>query len=201
MKKLWNRISTKPTLFSVLSILLLLVSIPTGIYSYINSDPSTEGWVLTFLLLLYIGLGFFYSLDRLLVKKITPIKLSIAELSFTLICFLLINYSSRELLIDITDSKENYVIIIENNGQLENSKLRSTSFFDNEIVTTDNLIIVNRMPKTTLDRKPSFWGNSHYYNKYSFGKYDKVVLYSNPELNMSNRMSEEFIDSLIERKK
>ena len=191
----------KPTLFSVLSILLILLSIPTGIYSYLNSDPSTEGWVLTFLLFLFIGVGFFYSLDRLLVRRISPVKLSIGELLFILICFLLINYSSRRLFIDISDSKENYVIIVENNGQLENSNLNSISLFNNEIKTTDNVIIVDRMPNTNLDKKPSFWGNSHYYNKYSYDKYENVVLFSNPVININDRMSETFIDSLIENKK
>lgn len=143
----------KPTLFSILSILLILFSVPTGIYNYLNSDPSTEGWVLTFWLFLFIGVGFFYSVDRLLVRRISPIKLSIREILFTLICFLLINYSSRQLFIDITDSKENYVIIVKNNGQLDNSNQNSISFFNNEIKTIDNLIIVDRMSKTNLDKK------------------------------------------------
>jgi len=156
---------------------------------------------LTFLYFLYIGVGFFYSIDRLLVKKFSPIKLSLAELAFTLICFFLISYSSRQLFIDISDSKENYIIIIENNGKLENNKLNSTSLFDREIRTTENLVIVNRMSDTQINQIPSFWGLGCYYNKYSFDNYKKVVLYSNPQINMNSKMTETFLDSLIESKK
>jgi hypothetical protein len=201
MRKQLNRIFSKATLFSLASILLILLSIPVGIYSYINSDPSTEGWVLTFLLFLYIGVGLLFSVDRLLVNYYSPITLSIAELAFTIICFFLINYSKRQLLIDISDSKENYVIIIENNGQLENNQLNSISLFDRDIKTTNNLVIVNRLSNTELEEKPSFWGHSYYYNKYSFDKYEKVVLYSNPRINMNGKMTETFLDSLIESKK
>jgi hypothetical protein len=201
MSKLLSRIFSKPTFFSTSSILLFLISIPLGTYRYLQSGPSTEGWVLTFLLFLYIIIGFAYSVDRIMVKHISPIKLSVAEVVFTIICFTLINYSQRELLIDIADSKENFVVIIENNGRLKSNELISLSLFDRQIKTTESIVIVDRLSTAELEKNPSFWGQSYYYNKYSFDKYEKVVLFSNPRIDMNSKMTENFLDSLIERRK
>lgn len=105
------------------------------------------------------------------------------------------------MFIDISHSKEDYIIIIENNGKLENNKLNLTSLFDRSISTTENLIIVSRMTNTQLSHKPSFWGLGHYYNKYSFNNYNNVVLYSNPQINIDSIMTETFLDSLVKSKK
>jgi hypothetical protein len=181
---------------------LILISIPTGIYSYVNSDSSTEGWVLTFMLFLFVGVGILYSTDRLLVKQINPKKLSLFEVVLTILSCTLLMYSSRQLSIDLGDSKQNFVIIIENNGQLSNTKSTAKSFFDNEIKSTENIIIVDGIPKDIrLNVRPNTWNGGHYYNRYSYDKYGEVILFSNPELKINEQISEAFIDSLIESEK
>jgi|GEM_PF-1895432 len=200
MKKLWEKMTSKPTLVSVISILIIILSIPQGIYNYYISSPSTIGWLPVFLLFIYLFFGGILLIDRALVKRISPIKLSIAEFLFFVVCFILWTYNTRTLVVDITDTKEDYVLIVENNGKLVNSVLNRTSFFGKEIKTSDNLIIVDETPNIELHRRPTLWGGSHYYGVYSYDKYKKVVVYSNSELDMNKKMSEMFVDSLIESK-
>jgi len=201
MRELRNRIFSKPTFISVVGILLILTSIPVGIYNYNKADYSTEGWVLTFMLFLFIIVGILIAVDRVLVKVIRPWKLSLIEMTLTVVTIVALTYTSRQLFIDLGESKQDFTIIIENDGTLQNSKSTSLSLFDSEINTDDNLIIVDEIPKDVrLNVRPKSWNGSHYYNRYSYDKYDEVILFSNAEFNFKERISETFIDSLIERK-
>ena len=198
---LWHRLTSKPTFVSITSILLIIISIPIGIYNYIKSDPSTTGWVLTIMLFLFIGIGILYSIDRFLVKLINPKKLTFIEVVLTILCYLLIIYSSRQLKINLRESKQEFVIVIENPGQLINTQFATKSLFDKEIKSNENIIVVDEIPnKVDLNERPMSW-NSYYYNIYSYNKYKKVALFSNPELNINERISEKFIDSIIKNKK
>ena len=202
MIEFWHRLTFKPTFISVTSIFLILISIPIGIYSYVKSSPSTEGWVLTFMLFLFIGVGILYSIDRLLVKLINPKKLTYVEVVLTILSYILLIYSSRQLKIDLRNSKQEFVIVIENSGQLINNQYVTKSFFDKEIKSNENIIVVDEIPdKVDLNQRPISWNGSYYYNIYSFNKYKKVLLFSNPELNINQRISEKFIDSIIKNKK
>lgn len=202
MIDLWHKLISKPTFISVMSMLLIIISIPIGIYNYVKSDPSTEGWVLTFILFLYIGIGIIYSIDRFLVNLINPKKLTFVEVVLTIACYFLLIYSSRQLDIDLSNSKQDFVIIIENPGQLTNTQFTTKSLFDKEIKSNENIIVVDKIPsKIDLNQRPISWNGSHYYNIYSYDKYKKVVLFSNPELNINEHISETFIDSIIINKK
>jgi hypothetical protein len=198
MIELWHKLIHKPTFISVISMLMIIISIPIGIYNYITSVPSTEGWVLTFILFLYIGFGILYSIDRLLVNLINPMKLTFVEVVMTIICYFLLNYSSRQLEIDLRNSKQDFVIVVENPGQFTNTQFTTKSFFDKEINSNENIIVVDKIPsKIDLYQRPITWNGSHYYNVYSYDKYKKVVLFSNPQLNINEHISEIFIDSII----
>ena len=202
MIDLWHKITFRPTFFSVISMLLILISIPLGIYNYTKSDASTEGWVLTFMLILYIGIGILYSTDRFFVLIINPNILTIIEIVLTLLCYIFLMYYTRKLAIDMTNSKQEFVLIIENPGQLTNTQYSTKSIFDKEIKSTENIIIVDNIPNSIdLKQRPKSWNDAHYYNKYSFDKYENVVLYSSSELKINDCISETFIDSLVKNKR
>ena len=204
MIKLLIRLNTKPTFISLTCLVLFIISIPLEIYNYHHSVSSTLGWFLLFMILFYIILCVLYLIDRVLVKliKINTRLLSILEIVFTLCFYLLFKYYTRQLNLDCVNSKQAFILIIENPGNLSNSPYTAKSQFDKEISTKDNLIIVNHIPNNiNLNDPPKFWKGSYYYNKYVFTKYKNVVLYSKPDLNIDHRISERFIDSLMERKK
>ncbi len=187
---------SKPTFISISSVILILISVPLGIYNYINSDESTVGWVLTFQLFLFITVAIFYSIDRFLVKKIKPRLVSLFEVVLTILISIILTYNSRQLFIDLRDSKQSFVLVIENTGQLQNSEFKTKSLYNREIKTIDNLIIVDRIPKNiTLKQRPYSWNQGHYYYRYSYNKYKNVVLFSN--LNIDEKISESFIDSIV----
>ena len=116
---------SKPTFISISSVILILISVPLGIYNYINSDESTVGWVLTFQLFLFITVAIFYSIDRFLVKKIKPRLVSLFEVVLTILISIILTYNSRQLFIDLRDSKQSFVLVIENTGQLQNSEFKT----------------------------------------------------------------------------
>ena len=201
MRGLWNRISSKPTFISVVGILLILMSIPVGIYNYNMADYSTEGWVLFFMFSLFIIVGILLAVDRQLVKLISPWKLSLIELALTVLTIVALTYTNRQLFVDLGESDQDFTIIIENDGTFQITKSNRLSLFNKEIKTDENLIIVDKIPKDVrLNVRPKSWNGSHYYHRYSYDNYDDVILFSNSELNFKERISETFIDSLIERK-
>jgi hypothetical protein len=202
MMDLWHKLISKPTFVSVISMLLIIISIPIGIYNYVKSDPSTEGWVLIFILFLYMGIAILYSIDRFLVKLINPKNLTLVEVVLAVACYFLFINSSRQLDIDLSNSKQDFVIIIENPGQLTNTPFTTKSLFDKEIKSNENIIVVDKIPsKIDLNQRPISWNGSHYYNTYSFDKYKKAVLFSKTDLKRIEHISETFIDSLIINKK
>lgn len=200
-----KRINNKPTFIFISSILIILISIPIFIYSYNNSDSSTEGWVLTFALFLYIFVGFIYSLDRMLVKFIDYKKLSYYELVASLILIILTLYSFRTYRIDISNSKHDYVIVVENPGDVDNTNFNATSFFDREYKSTEEIITMNHIPNNLVRLEhPKNW-DSNIYDILHFKKYGKVIIFYNADEKISQHVTkivtEKLIDSLIENRK
>lgn len=198
MNYIWNRLSAKPTFISILGVLLILILIPVGIYGYVTSEPSTEAWAIAFTILTLLVVLLYY-IDRVLANHINNKLLTLIEFVLFLAGSLLFMYSSRELNIDLDGSKQNFVLIVQNTGDLVNTASTSKSLFDKEVKTTENLIIVDQIPKATkLIKRPASWQHSNYYNLYSLGKYKKVVLYSDADHDIDKKMTESFIDSIIE---
>ncbi len=64
------------------------------------------------------------------------------------------------------------------------------------------MLIFEKLPKNIkLFNTPPTWGDGCYYNIYSFKKHKEVVLYSNSELNLDKRITDKFIDSLLNAQK
>jgi hypothetical protein len=200
-QNLWRKIISKPTFVSLSSFLLVLIIIPIGVYAFITGEESTKGWaiVVPFIFLMYIGIV--YSIDRFLIKHMKLKLLSILEVLLFVICSIAFAYSSREISVNLKQSNNDFVLVVENPGDLVNTEATSASFFNKEFNTTENLIIVSRITtKTSIISRPESWNETNYYNVYTFNKYKKVILFSNPECKMDKKMTELFVDSIIESK-
>jgi len=186
---------------SVVCIPIIIVLIIIGIHGYFTSSPSTLGWVLTFVSILVIGFSLVYFVDRFMVTRLNNKLLTLLELALTLILSTVFLYASRQLDLDLSDSPQDFVLVIQNTGQLESSNLTNKSLFNKEMHSTENIVIVDAIPRNIrLIKRPNRWNGAHYYNRYSLDKYNEVILFSRPDLNISGRISDAFIDSLIESK-
>ncbi len=133
MKPLWNRLVTTPTFISLTCIIIFIISIPWGIYSYNQADPSTEGWVLTFILFLYLGIGILFGIDNFLVKCINHKKLTFYEIIIVILFGFIYVFNARKVFLDFQHTNTDFVILIENPGSLKNSALKDSSLFDKKI--------------------------------------------------------------------
>jgi len=181
----------KPTVFYSIGFLAIIIGIPLGIHAF-----TQEGFkaILGFIIFMYvIAAGILIFFDRLLVKRISLLKINIIELfiSFVVIFFYL--YTKSNLIVNITNENIEYLLVIENPGNLENDKLDNFIPMNMSINTDKNYVIVDKMPNEVEYSTSAAWDGVFYYNTFEFEKYQKVKLYS------KNKMviTEEFIDSLI----
>lgn len=189
-----NSIFRKPTIFSIAGFLTIIFGIPFGIYAFTLDGFKAILGTITFMYLIAAGILVYF--DRVFVRRISLLKVNILELfiSFVIICFYL--SAKSNLKVNITDENIDYLLIIENPGNLENDKLNSIIPRDMNIDTDRNYIIIDEMPDNVDCIISASWSRNFYYKTFEFEKYQKVKLYS------KNKMivSEEFIDSLIAKK-
>jgi len=125
--------------------------------------------------------------------------LSVIELLLVFILSGAFLYTFRTLDVDLSKSRQEYTLIIENTGQLKNTEVHARTMFNAEIHSTEDLIVVDAIPDNIrLIKRPQDWNGAHYYNKFSLNKYGKVVLFAHPAVNMDSRISDVFIDSLMQ---
>lgn len=193
MKKIFN----KPTLFLFLGSILILIGLPSGIYGLTLTGGASLGGALI-LNAVFIVL-FFLIIDRVLVKKVDNKKLSVYELLFLILAIAFYFYQNRTLRVNIENQAVDYLIIIENPGNLTNDKALAKLPFDKYVSTRKNHIIVKNVFDNTDVKTPNSWHNSYYYNVYKFEKYPKVKVFAKTQINIDNRINQHFIDSLIEK--
>jgi hypothetical protein len=127
------------------------------------------------------------------------IVLSVIELFLIVILSGAFLYNFRTLDVDLSSSRQEYTLIIENTGQLKNTEAHARTMFDAVIHSTEDLIVIDAIPDNIrLIKRPQDWNGAHYYNKFSLDKYGKVVLFAHPAANMDSRISDAFIDSLVQ---
>ncbi|WP_091410248.1 hypothetical protein [Aquimarina amphilecti] len=84
-----QNLKNKPTLFFMIGIIVFVLGIPSVIYGLtLNGGASLGGVLILSGVILFIP---FFIIDRILVKWIKPLKLSILELIFSLIILLCYN--------------------------------------------------------------------------------------------------------------
>ncbi len=114
MKNFKQNLKNKPTLFLIIGIFIFIVGIQYGIYGLTLNGGASLGGVLV-LLGVFIFIPFL-AIDRILVNKIKPFKLSIYELIFIGVVLLFYLSDNNKLYIDLTESKSEYFVVIYNNG-------------------------------------------------------------------------------------
>ena len=140
MKNFKQNLRNKPTLFLVIGIFVLFIGIPFGIYGLTLNGGASLGGVLV-LIGVFICIPFLV-IDRILVNKIKPLKLSIYELIFIGIILVFYLSDNKKLYVDLTDYKSEYFVVIYNNGNLKNSEMNWSFPFNKNAELNKNSITV-----------------------------------------------------------
>jgi len=195
---IFNRIISKPTLIFILASILLLIGIPYGIYGLTLDGGASLGGVLILLadLLIFILLV----IDRAIVKLISPLKLSIYEFVFLILGITIYMYSQRKIIVEIESENIEYLLVIENPGNLINNKIHWEFPFDQRIYTKESIVIVDKIIGNVDFNIHADWNNSYYYNKYEFEKYPEVKLYCRTNFALKKDLNQKMIDSLMNKK-
>lgn len=191
-----KNIVKKPTLILVIAIIIIIIGIPSGIYGLTLNGGASLGGVLiligvfiTFLILL---------LDRFFVSFVNYKKLNFFEFLFLIITVTLYSYFNRNITIELTNPDAEFLIVIENNGSLKNSKIEYSFPFNKKIKTNKNYIISKNVTNDVDIIPPKKWNNSYYYNIYNYKKYPKVVLFANTESKMDSIKILRYIEKNID---
>ena len=140
MKNFKQYLRNKPTLFLIIGIFVLFIGIPFGIYGLTLNGGASLGGVLV-LLGVFICIPFLV-IDRILVNKIKPFKLSMYELIFLGIVLIFYLSDNKKLYVDLTEYKSEYFVVIYNNGNLENSELNWSFPLNKNAELNKNSIII-----------------------------------------------------------
>jgi prepilin signal peptidase PulO-like enzyme (type II secretory pathway) len=144
MGYLTSEILKKPTFFSILSIIAIIIGIPYGIYGLTLNGGASLGGVLI-LIGVFIAI-IILAIDRGIVSKVKPLKLTIIEILFSIILILIYQYREKEIIVNLENYKENYFVVIYNNGKLKNSEIVSKMLFDKKCnVEKDYVVIPNEI--------------------------------------------------------
>ena len=165
----------KPTIFLVLGIIIVSIGLPFGIYGLTLSGGASLGGTLI-LIGVFITL-IFLVIDRILVRFINQKKLNIIELIFLLVVSTIYLYQNRSIEIEQLNQESEFMIVIENNGKLENDSYKYKFPFNKKIQTHNNFVIVENLPQGIDVKTPNRWNNSYYYNIYNYQEYPKVVIF------------------------
>lgn len=194
---IFKRIISKPTLIFILASILLLIGIPYGIYGLTLDGGASLGGVLILLadLLIFILLV----IDRAIVKLISPLKLSVYEFVFLILGITIYMFSQRKLIVEIENENIEYLLVIENPGDMNNNKSHWEFPFDKRIYTQESIVIVDRINGKVDFNINADWNNSYYYNKYEFEKYPKVKFYCKTNFSLKKELNQNSIDSLMNK--
>jgi len=190
-----KRFFSRPTLFLLLGIPLIVIGIPAGIYGMTLGGGASLvgvlilGYVLAILAVVLV--------DRFAVKFTSNKTLSFIELFVLLFGLTIHYYQNRTIKIEIENHKSDYMLVIENPGNLKNDYYLKEFPFNRFITTNKNYVIIDKMADNINLNMLSEWNNSYSYNVYEFEKYPKVKVFSNPTFARKDNITQNFIDSLI----
>lgn len=183
-----------PTIFSVLGLIAVVIGLPLGIYLLTLDGGGNLGGVLILSWLFIVAL--IITIDRLVVLKVNTRKLNFIESILLLVGVTWVSFSTREIIIDLEQSKTNYFVLIENDGTLENSDLRYSFPFNQKIVHNKKAAVINSIKESyqRLEMKsPRNW-NSQRMQPWSVDNYN-IIFYSNGNI----RFEENDVDTIIKK--
>ena len=190
-----KKIIAKSTLISILASILLLISIPSIIYD-LTRDSSKAGLFGILILIIDFVIFIVLLIDRVIVKKIPPIRLSIYEFVFLILCTTIYLYSQRKIIVDIENENVEYLLVIENPGNLTNDETRREFPFNKRISSRDGVVVVDLEIKN-IEFNTNADYISYYYKTYEFEKYPKVILFCWHRKAID--ISQNLIDSLMNK--
>ena len=184
----------QPTIFLVLGIFIILLGLPFGLYAFTLEGLAAVLGPIS--IIIVISAIFLISIDRISLKFLSIRKLNLIEIIICVIIITTYIYSNTYLTVNITNPNVNYLLVIENPGNLKNDKLISAIPHKLKINTEKDYVIVKNMPDEIVYTTSANWDRSFYYKKYKFDKYKNVQLFSKNKM----QINQEFIDSLINYK-
>ena len=153
-----KNILQKPTIFSIIGIVLISIGIPFGIYGLTLSGGASLGGVL---ILVGVFIAFILLIiDRILIRFINKQKLNTIELIFLIVATAIYLCKNRSIEIEQLNQESEFVIVIENNGKLKNSPYKYKFPFSKKIQTDKNVVIAENLPQDINVETPNSWNNS-----------------------------------------
>jgi len=113
--------------------------------------------ILSWLFLVLIIIFF----DRILVKKVKPLILSVIELFLSGLFFIAYCYYEREVIVDISDNKAGYFIVFYSDEGLGERSMDKKVLFDKKVSPNSNSILISKSVKEKYNidfEFPSTWG-------------------------------------------
>ena len=157
----------KPTLVSVLSMLAIVAGIVVAIIEFSSGRKESgmaAGIVLSAVFVAFVCL----IVDRILVRFIKPLPLSVVELVLIVAIRLYFLYDDRALYVNLKNYKWDYFVLIHSDKKMENSGTKKGFLFDNELIPSskhamvdlnlryDNRIRVKNAPKSWTSYSPGY---------------------------------------------
>lgn len=139
-------------------------------------------------------------LDRFLVRVINNKILSVFEFLALILCFTIYSYENRTLTIDLENKKSNFILVIENPGNLTTDNLSNKFLFDKYISTYRNYIVVDKIDDNTEVIVLSDWDILESYRVDKIKKYPKIRVFSDAMLSTKLVINQHFVDSLVSKR-
>ena len=194
MTEMQKIIFTKPTIISILGLIIMLIGLPYGIYGLTLDGGSSLGGVL--ILIGVIIVLFIYIADRVASEKINIKKLNIIEIAIITTFVLIFSFTNREVIFDISKNESNYFVLIENNGNFRNSELKYSFPFDKKIILKNNYAVIGSIENNyqRINVEESNKWNGLQMQPWPINKVN-IQFYSNPNV----EFDEKEIDSIIKK--
>ena len=135
------KILKKPTLFLFLGILTIVLGLPAGIYGLTLSGGASLGGaiILTAVAIAFIIL----MLDRIIVRTVNPLYLSIVELLIGSAYMLNYLYDNKKVLVDLEDYDSDYFVLIESSDLISQAEVKSGFLFDKHLKPSTDFSIIS----------------------------------------------------------
>lgn len=182
----------KTTLFFVLGLIVIVIGIPIGLYTFtINGGGALAGvMILGFVLIVAI----ITIIDRIVVRWVSPSQLSVMEAILLMIGIALYLFNGRQINIDLRNYNTDYFVLVGNNGTLKNTELSYSFPFDKRMAHPNSIAVIDSAEAKFLRirlKSPDRWHDVRF-QQWKYANLD-ILFYSNGDLDLTGTE----IDSLV----
>ena len=174
--------------------IIIVIGLPFGVLGLtLNGGGSLGGAIILFGIFI---VGLIVAIDRLFVNRVDAKKLNVIEFIILIVGILFLSFNKREIIIDLTEKKTDYFLVIENNGTLKNSELDYSFPFNKKIDFQHNVAIINSISEDYQRielESPNNW-KSQRMQPWKMNDF-KIRFYSNGDL----RFDKNEIDSIVKQ--